>query len=164
MEPKLIEIQPFTVSGISVRTLNSDEAQPLKAKLPGLWGQFFGQGLADKTPNKVAESPVYGVYSAYESDVSGQYSVTAGVSVSKASPESSQSQLAEVGTSCSKQKAHCLKSSSKLGQGSGRSSKDRRSLSVPSQQTSRCIVAQMKLQFTSLLNRHSRSALNVVAQ
>ncbi len=36
MEPKLIEIQPFTVSGISVRTLNSDEAQPLKAKLPGL--------------------------------------------------------------------------------------------------------------------------------
>ncbi len=87
METKLIEIQPFTVSGISVRTLNSDEAQPLKAKLPGLWGQFFGQGLADKTPNKLAESPVYGVYSAYESDASGQYSVTAGVSVSKASPE-----------------------------------------------------------------------------
>ncbi|MDQ3172840.1 MAG: GyrI-like domain-containing protein [Acidobacteriota bacterium] len=86
MEPKLIEIQPFTVSGISVRTLNSDEAQPSKAKLPGLWGQFFGQGLADKVPNKLAESPVYGVYSAYESDASGQYSVTAGVSVSKASP------------------------------------------------------------------------------
>ncbi len=38
MEPKLIEIQPFTVSGISARTLNSDEAQPSKAKLPGLWG------------------------------------------------------------------------------------------------------------------------------
>lgn len=87
MKPKSVEVQPFAVSGISVRTLNSDEAQPSKAKLPGLWDQFYGQSLAEKIPNKLAKSAVYGVYSAYESDASGQFTVTAGVSVSKASPE-----------------------------------------------------------------------------
>ena len=84
MQPKTIELHPFSVSGISVRTINSDEAQPSKAKLPKLWGQFYSQDLTEKMPYKVDGSLVYGVYSEYESDASGHYTTTAGVQVSKA--------------------------------------------------------------------------------
>ena len=87
MQPTITEVHPFTVSGISVRTINSDEAQPLTAKLPSLWGLFYNQGLAGKFPNKLDDSSVYGVYSEYESDASGHYRTTAGVRVSKASAD-----------------------------------------------------------------------------
>ena len=87
MQPTITEVHPFTVSGISVRTINSDEAQPLTAKLPGLWGQFHSQGLAGKILDKVDDPSVYGVYSEYESDASGHYRTTAGVRVSKASAD-----------------------------------------------------------------------------
>jgi hypothetical protein len=71
MRPKLVSIQPFVVSGLSVRTVNRDEADPSRAQLPGLWGQFYGQHLPDKVPNRTANSLIYGVYSNYESDASG---------------------------------------------------------------------------------------------
>ena len=88
MQATIAEVQSFTVSGISVRTTNRDEAQPLTAKLPDLWGKFHTQGLAEKTPNKVDNASVYGVYSDYESDASGAYRTTAGVRVSKAAADS----------------------------------------------------------------------------
>lgn len=88
MQPIIEEIQAFTVSGISVRTTNRDEAQPLTAKLPTLWGQFYNQGLAEKTLNKEDDASVYGVYSDYESDASGHYRTTAGVQVSNAVADS----------------------------------------------------------------------------
>jgi predicted transcriptional regulator YdeE len=84
MQPTLVSIRPFTVSGVSVRTINRDEADPARAKLPGLWGQFYSQQLPEKIPNRQANSLTYGVYSDYESDASGQYTVTAGVSVTTA--------------------------------------------------------------------------------
>jgi predicted transcriptional regulator YdeE len=40
--------------------------------------------LPEKIPNRQANSLVYGVYSDYESDASGYYTVTAGVSVTTA--------------------------------------------------------------------------------
>jgi predicted transcriptional regulator YdeE len=82
MQPKLISVQPFIVSGLSVRTVNRDEADPSKARLPALWERFYRQNLMDNIPNKLANSFVYGVYSDYESDASGEYTVTAGVAVS----------------------------------------------------------------------------------
>jgi predicted transcriptional regulator YdeE len=84
MQPMFVSVQPFTVSGVSVRTINRDEADPVRAKLPGLWGQFYSQQLPEKIPNRQANSLVYGVYSDYESDASGYYTVTAGVSVTTA--------------------------------------------------------------------------------
>ena len=51
--------------------------QKQSSRTPG--DQFFDQWLADKVPKRSADPPVYGVYSLYESDASGNYSVPAGV-------------------------------------------------------------------------------------
>lgn len=87
MNPTLVSAQPFVVSGLSVRTVNRDEADPARAKLPGLWGEFYGRHLPDEIPDRTAESLVYGVYSDYESDATGPFTVTAGVRVSAAAPD-----------------------------------------------------------------------------
>lgn len=76
-------IQPIPIAGISVRTTNAAEFNPATGKIAGLWGRFFSEGLFDKLPNKLAESPIYGVYSNYESDYMGAFDVTAGVATSK---------------------------------------------------------------------------------
>lgn len=82
MQPKIVQISPFLVSGLTIRTKNSDEFIPISAKIPTLWGQFFSRGVAENCPTRLADSPIFGVYSAYESDATGSYNVTAGVSVS----------------------------------------------------------------------------------
>lgn len=81
MNPALVEIAPFRVAGISVRTTNMEETSPETARLGALWGRFFQDGVPDNVANQVPDSPIYGVYSDYESDVNGQYSVTAGVQI-----------------------------------------------------------------------------------
>jgi predicted transcriptional regulator YdeE len=80
-EPKIQEVKEFTVAGVSVRTINDDEFNPQKAKLPKLWDNFLGSGLAEKIPNRLPETPVFGVYSNYDSDATGFYTVTAGVNI-----------------------------------------------------------------------------------
>lgn len=74
---------PIAIAGISVRTTNAAEFNPATGKIAGLWSQFFSEGLFDKLPGKLADSPVYGVYSGYESDHMGAFDVTAGVATSK---------------------------------------------------------------------------------
>ena len=83
-KPKMIEIDGFTVSGLSVCTINRDEFNPQTAKLPQLWRDFFSTGFAEKIPNRLPQSPVFGVYSNYASDATDFYTVTAGVSISSA--------------------------------------------------------------------------------
>jgi len=84
MNPITKEVSPFTVAGISVRTTNRDESSPGTAQLGALWGRFFQEGIAGQIPNQVSGSPIYGVYADYESDVNGEYTVTAGVQVDPA--------------------------------------------------------------------------------
>jgi predicted transcriptional regulator YdeE len=81
MDPILKLLEPFRVAGISVRTNNRAEASPETGKLGALWGRFFQEGIAAQVPNQVAGSAIYGVYSDYESDVNGAYTVTAGVQI-----------------------------------------------------------------------------------
>ena len=81
MKPSLRQIAPFRIAGIKVRTSNLDEASSERARLGSLWGRFFQEGIPSKVANQVAGSAVYGVYSEYESDVNGEYSVTAGVQI-----------------------------------------------------------------------------------
>ena len=71
--------QAIAITGISVRTTNAAEFNPATGKIAGLWGRFFNEGLYDKLPGKQAASPIYGVYSNYESDYRGAFDVTAGV-------------------------------------------------------------------------------------
>ena len=81
MEPKTTHISRFFVSGLTVRTMNRDEFNQETAKIPGLWAQFFSGGIADKIPDRLPDTPIFGAYSAYDSDATGFYNVTAGVSV-----------------------------------------------------------------------------------
>jgi predicted transcriptional regulator YdeE len=81
MEPRVAHVSRFLVSGLTVRTMNRDEFKQETAKIPGLWAQFFSTGVADKILDRLPDAPIFGVYSAYESDATGFYNVTAGVSV-----------------------------------------------------------------------------------
>ncbi len=81
-EPQLKDVPAFLVSGITVSTLNGDEAAPETAKLPGLWGRFYSEALAADIPHALKDSPIYGVYHDYESDYRARFRVTAGVAVS----------------------------------------------------------------------------------
>lgn len=86
-QPARRRINAFTVSGISVRTTNREESDPATARLGTLWGHFFGQGVAERVPHRPAAAAMYGVYSAYESDHSGAFDVTAGVNVLRPTQE-----------------------------------------------------------------------------
>jgi len=70
--PELKYIKGFTVTGLSTRTQNSNEFSKETAKIPNLWHRFYSRDL-------VANENIYGVYSDYESDANGLYTVTAGV-------------------------------------------------------------------------------------
>jgi len=87
MEPKLVHVARFLVAGLTVRTINLDEFKPDSAKIPALWARFFSEQLMSTIPNQSPQTPVFGVYSAYESDANGQFDVTAGVSVTSRAPD-----------------------------------------------------------------------------
>lgn len=72
IHPVLKHVDSFTVTGLTIRTKNSDEFNPEIAKLPTLWQQFYS---SNPTPN----TTIFGVYSGYESDANGSYDVTAGI-------------------------------------------------------------------------------------
>ena len=73
-----VEVVPKkTIVGISVRTSNAEEMKPGGGQISKLWEQFYGEVLN----NKVDGSPIYGLYTNYESDFTGEYTVLAGVEV-----------------------------------------------------------------------------------
>ena len=82
MQPEKIEIQEKEILGLSVRTNNDNEQSPVNGKLMKLWGKFFEDDVMSKIPNQKENSPMFGVYSSYESDFNGDYTVTAGMEVS----------------------------------------------------------------------------------
>ncbi|WLT33456.1 GyrI-like domain-containing protein [Geothrix sp. PMB-07] len=84
MEPRSVLLEPFTVSGHSLRTNNAEEADLAAARIPGLWERFMAEDLAGKLGG--ASPAIHGVYSAYESDHRGSYQITVGVTVPHAQP------------------------------------------------------------------------------
>lgn len=70
--PTLKHVEGFTVTGVSTKTQNTDEFNEKTARLPSLWQQFYSSDLA-------ANASIFEVYSDYESDANGQYTVTVGV-------------------------------------------------------------------------------------
>lgn len=66
------QVTSFMVTGLSTKTQNSDEFNDKTAKLPGLWQQFYSSDLA-------GNANLFEVYSDYESDATGLYTVTLGV-------------------------------------------------------------------------------------
>ena len=67
----------FSVIGISVRTNNSVGGQDIG----NLWAKFMGEDIFEKIPNKLSYD-VYGIYTDYESDHTGDYTAIVGCPVS----------------------------------------------------------------------------------
>jgi predicted transcriptional regulator YdeE len=82
MEPTRRHQDAFQVAGISVRTTNREESTPDTARIRGLWQRFFGEQTYASTPKRTADTRIFSVYSAYESDADGAFDVMAGVAVS----------------------------------------------------------------------------------
>jgi predicted transcriptional regulator YdeE len=68
----------FNIIGISVRTNNSVGGKDIGS----LWGKFMGEGIFEKIPNKTSYD-IYGIYTDYESDHTGNYTAIVGCHVSK---------------------------------------------------------------------------------
>ncbi len=72
---KQVQLDEFIVSGISVRTNNAKEMEPTTGKIGKLWQEFFvASSKMEQPPNEA-----YGVYSGYESDLSGDYDIAVAV-------------------------------------------------------------------------------------
>jgi predicted transcriptional regulator YdeE len=82
MDPKFMKRDGFNVVGIEVRTKNEDEVSG-KGKIPRLWERFFAEGILEKIPHRKPGGPVLAVYSNYESDARGPYSLLLGAEVSR---------------------------------------------------------------------------------
>ena len=89
---KTENIKPIKITGIKIRTINSDEMNQESAKIPGLWEKFYG----DVLNKRVHGSPAYGVYSNYESDANGKYDLLAGVKVDFAAEVPDQTESIEI--------------------------------------------------------------------
>lgn len=78
MEPKKVEIaEQIEVYGLQIRTNNKNEFNPKTAKIMGLWENFHSTTLVSQLTEK--DPFIYGIYSNYQSDENGEYSVTAGI-------------------------------------------------------------------------------------
>ncbi|WP_028781322.1 GyrI-like domain-containing protein [Shewanella sp. 38A_GOM-205m] len=69
----IIETDSFSATGFLIRTTNADEMNPSTAKIGNLWSKFY----TDAAPKLNEKSKVYGLYTNYESDVTGAFDVVA---------------------------------------------------------------------------------------
>ena len=81
---KVTRIKKLMISGISAVTNNQLEMSEENGKIAQLWEDYFAKDIYKKTFDKSNSDFMYGVYSNYDSDVSGNYKVTVGVEVTKA--------------------------------------------------------------------------------
>ena len=80
---KVTRVKKLMISGISVVTNNELEISEENGKIAGLWEEYFEKDVYKKTFDKANSDFMYGVYSNYESDTTGNYKVTVGVEVIK---------------------------------------------------------------------------------
>ncbi|WP_214320549.1 GyrI-like domain-containing protein [Nonomuraea sediminis] len=76
----VVERAEVLVVGYAVRTINADEMDPAKAKLPGLWQRAGAPGAFAHVPGRTDEN-LYAVLTDYESDHHGAYTQIVGVGV-----------------------------------------------------------------------------------
>jgi predicted transcriptional regulator YdeE len=74
-----MDIQKFSVIGISVRTTNENGQSG--QDIPALWNKFMAEGISGKIPNKIDNS-LYCIYTEYEKDHTKPYTTILGCLVS----------------------------------------------------------------------------------
>ncbi|HEV7836430.1 MAG TPA: effector binding domain-containing protein, partial [Gemmatimonadaceae bacterium] len=72
-----VDFPSMRIAGVSARTSNARESNPATAAIGALWARFSATQTPASNPES-AGKPVYSVYSDYESDVDGQYTVVIG--------------------------------------------------------------------------------------
>ncbi len=82
MEPQFVSEAEIRFIGEAVRTTNQAESNPSSARIPGLWGRFFAENIPGGIQDKTEPTAVLGVYTNYESDHTGEYSLIAACRVS----------------------------------------------------------------------------------
>lgn len=82
MEPELKSVEEMKVVGLETRTTNREEMSPSTARIPALGGRFYQEQIMDKIPSRKPNGFPVGVYSKYERDHTGPYSLLAGAEVS----------------------------------------------------------------------------------
>ncbi|PJZ45800.1 GyrI-like domain-containing protein [Leptospira brenneri] len=77
-----IELNPITLVGIKTRTSNAAEISG-NGKIAALWGQFLGEGILSQIPNRMNPSEWMAVYTEFESDENGEYTMFIGAAVER---------------------------------------------------------------------------------
>lgn len=80
MEYTIVNLKEMKIEGLSAITKNSDPNMPIV--IGSLWDKFYKDGIYEGIENK-ANSKAVEIYSDYESDVNGKYSVTVGCEVNR---------------------------------------------------------------------------------
>lgn len=78
-ELSIANIPEFTISGISVRTNNRAEQNPETSKIAGLWNKIKTENVLNELGIGSEAGKIYAVYSDYENDEKGDYTLTAGI-------------------------------------------------------------------------------------
>jgi predicted transcriptional regulator YdeE len=82
MDPKLTTIKQMNIVGLEVRTTNQEEMNPGTGRISGIWESFYQERLMETIQGRKSDCVPLGVYSKYETDHTGPYSLLAGVEVS----------------------------------------------------------------------------------
>ena len=74
-----VNITDKIIAGICINTNNKNAS----TIIPKLWDEFYKNKIPTKIEHKKDNSFVYGVYSDYDSDMNGNYTLTAGVEINR---------------------------------------------------------------------------------
>jgi predicted transcriptional regulator YdeE len=78
MESKLVERGATLVLGLATRTTNAAEAEPATARIGKLWQRVFATGVPGRVPAPADPGRPHAVYTDYESDHHGEYTLVVG--------------------------------------------------------------------------------------
>ncbi len=78
MHPVAVATDAFLVVGIKTRTTNRIEAIPQMAKISALWRRFIVDDVSSQIPARLADPDIIAVYTEYESDHNGPYTLIIG--------------------------------------------------------------------------------------
>lgn len=75
--PTIVQLPAFVIHGIGTRTTNADELGVTNARLPQLWASYLH--YKGQHPDlSSSDTPTYALYTDYESDATGAYTVVIG--------------------------------------------------------------------------------------
>ncbi|GJQ62841.1 MAG: hypothetical protein SCALA702_18940 [Melioribacteraceae bacterium] len=78
-ELSIVNMPSKIISGIATSTQNSKEMNPFTAKIGKQWDRFYSEQIALKVVKPVNPELIYGVYTQYQSDHNGEYTILSGI-------------------------------------------------------------------------------------